>query len=73
MTPTPPLSELDAALRTERDPKRLMVLHQAASAALDAPAAQRFHLTHAWVYALVCGDDAEVAHLERELQRRGGV
>ncbi len=34
---------------------------------------RRFHLTHAWVYALVDGHDARVTSLERLLKEAGGL
>ncbi len=34
---------------------------------------RRFHLTHAWVYALVDGDDARVGPLETRLREVGGL
>lgn len=34
---------------------------------------RRFHLTHAWVYALVDGDDARIAVLEQQLRDMGGL
>ncbi len=53
---------------------RLSVLHEEAAAMFyDDPAAQRFQLTHAWVFALVDGDDRRVAMLEAKLTTLGGL
>lgn len=53
---------------------RLTVLHEAAADLLnDDPGARRFQLTHAWVFALVDGDEARVAALEQELRTIGGL
>lgn len=53
---------------------RLSELHQeAATLFATDPGAARFHLTHAWVYALVAGDDALVASLEDQLRVMGGL
>ena len=54
--------------------KRLSELHEEAAAlfAGDA-AARRFQLTHAWVFAMVDGDEARAARLEEELRTMGGL
>ncbi|MGB0928353.1 MAG: hypothetical protein ACPGVA_14150 [Pikeienuella sp.] len=53
---------------------RLCQLHQQAAAHfVNDEGAVRFHLTHAWVYALVAGDEAETAQLETRLQALGGL
>jgi len=53
---------------------RLSQLHeQAAQLFSDQPEARRFQLTHAWVFALVDGDEARVASLEAELRTLGGL
>lgn len=39
----------------------------------DDPGARRFQLTHAWVYALVDGDEPRIARLETELRELGGL
>lgn len=53
---------------------RLSDLHETAAAVLAAdPAARRFQLTHAWVFALVDGDERRVAALETELRALGGL
>lgn len=67
---------LDAELRRLHggpDAAALTRLHESAAAAMSDPAAARFHLTHAWVYALVCGDDAQIAALESQLIAAGGL
>ncbi|QIE57850.1 hypothetical protein G5B40_10930 [Pikeienuella piscinae] len=53
---------------------RLSTLHMKAAAVFsDDPGARRFQLTHAWVFALVAGDDARVEELERRLRALGGL
>lgn len=53
---------------------RLCELHQAAAIHFaQDEGAMRFHLTHAWVYALVAGDDERVVALEARLQSMGGL
>lgn len=53
---------------------RLSVLHETAAAEFAAgPEEARFHLTHAWVYALVDGNDARIGVLERQLRAIGGL
>lgn len=69
---------LDAELtRLHGDPgaaARLSTLHLKAAAFFEGDAgARRFQLTHAWVYALVAGDDARVEELERRLRALGGL
>ncbi len=69
-------ARLDAALRALHGSGRaaeLSALHEAAAALVAAPGAGRFHLTHAWVFALEAGDAAAVARLEAELARLGGL
>lgn len=53
--------------------RRLSELHEAA-AALHAndPKARRFQLTHAWVFALVDGDDVRAERLAADLRALGG-
>jgi len=52
----------------------LSALHEEAAADFSKTAAERrFHLTHAWVYALVDGDDTRVAMLEDRLRKAGGL
>ncbi len=67
---------LDAELvrlhgRAEAAP-RLSALHEMA-AEEAAPGARRFHLTHAWVFALVAGEEARAARLEQALRDAGGL
>ena len=54
-------------------PARLSELHRRAAAMMADAAARRFHLTHAWVFALEAGDAAEVETLESELRALGGL
>jgi hypothetical protein len=51
----------------------LSSLHEEAALAMPSKAERRFHLTHAWVYALVTGDDRRVQHLESQLKTLGGL
>lgn len=52
----------------------LSALHEEAAASFAETAEERrFHLTHAWIYALVDGDDARVASLEDRLRKAGGL
>lgn len=54
--------------------KQLSALHEeAATDFATTNEERRFHLTHAWVYALVDGDDARIAGLETELRDAGGL
>lgn len=71
-------AELDAALTRlhgrHEHAAELAALHDEAAADFAETAAERrFHLTHAWVYALVIGDDARISALEAELRRLGGL
>ncbi|MEM7547413.1 MAG: hypothetical protein AAF367_17935 [Pseudomonadota bacterium] len=53
---------------------RLTVLHEAAAELFRGDTgARRFQLTHAWVFALVDGDEARIAALEEELHALGGL
>jgi hypothetical protein len=53
---------------------RLSVLHEEAAVVLAGDRdASRFHLTHAWVYALVAGDDVRTDELEARLRELGGL
>lgn len=70
--------EVDAALTRLHGRQdcafQLSALHEEAAADFaDTPDERRFHLTHAWVYALVDGDDARVTTLERLLKGAGGL
>jgi hypothetical protein len=65
---------LDARLRALHGtgrPGELSRLHAQAAELLREPAARRFHLTHAWVFALEAGEDA--GPLEDALRRAGGL
>lgn len=71
-------AEVDAALTRlhgrQEHAADLTVLHEEAAADFaETEEERRFHLTHAWVYALVTGDEARVAQLERRLRRLGGL
>ncbi|MGM0585929.1 MAG: hypothetical protein ACQEUZ_14890 [Pseudomonadota bacterium] len=76
-TGSPPASPearaLDARLRALHGTGRageLSRLHARAAGLLGTPEARRFHLTHAWVFALEAGEDA--AALEAALRAAGG-
>lgn len=60
------------ALHGTGDPARLSALHEAAAALLPEAGA-RFHLTHAWVFALVAGDAAAIARTEARLAALGSL
>jgi len=51
----------------------LSALHEQAAALMTDPTARRFHLTHAWVHALVAGDEARIATLEHQLRALDGL
>ncbi len=73
---SPDPARLDAALRArhaEGDASALCALHVQAAGLMNDPAARRFHLTHAWVYALVAGDEAQITTLERDLRALHGL
>ena len=66
--------ELTALHNDVAHARRLSALHEDAAALFaDDPKARRFQLTHAWVFALVDGDDDRAARLERELATLGGL
>lgn len=78
MVAVPDWHELDAELiRLHGNPAhahRLSQLHESAAAYFRRDkAAQRFQLTHAWVFALVDGDDGRVKSLEARLAALGGL
>lgn len=53
---------------------RLSALHEQAAETFGENAdAARFHLTHAWVFALVDGREARVTALEARLRALGGL
>ena len=52
-------------LHGSREIAKLSCLHEKAAALLDDAGARRFHLTHAWVYALECGDKDRANRLAR--------
>lgn len=74
---SPEAAALDAALvrlHGAGRPAELSRLHEQAAAMLAAdPAARRFHLTHAWVYALESGEPGRAEALEAELAALGGL
>ena len=53
--------------------KRLSELHEEAAGLMTDPAERRFQLTHAWVFAMVDGEETRAARLERELRDLGGL
>jgi len=84
MTGSPPASppdrrrEVDAALTRlhgrQEHAADLSALHEeAATNFAETAEERRFHLTHAWVYALVQGDEARIALLEDRLRIAGGL
>lgn len=67
---------LDARMRALHDSGQhgeLSHLHEEAATRPLPLEARRFHLTHAWVYALVEGDAPHVARLEDQLRVLGGL
>lgn len=79
MTGSPPASPdaraLDRALIALHGSGRaaeLSHLHAEAAAMMTDVGAERFHLTHAWVFALEAGIDEERA-LRRQLKALGGL
>ncbi|MEM9012508.1 MAG: hypothetical protein AAGE18_14875 [Pseudomonadota bacterium] len=67
---------LDAALhRLHGTPaaRELSLLHEEAAGLFDDTGSRRFHLTHAWIYALVAGEGARIGALEAELRALGGL
>ncbi|MFQ5623274.1 MAG: hypothetical protein ACE5FS_07740 [Paracoccaceae bacterium] len=52
---------------------RLSDLHLRAAEIMDSRKGRRFHLTQAWVFALVAGDARRVSLLERELRSLGAL
>lgn len=53
---------------------RLSALHeQAANHFANDRGTQRFHMTHAWIYALVDGDDEREESLALQLRKIGGL
>lgn len=64
---------LDAALRTTTDAAARVELHRRAAEVVDLPPERRFHLTQAWIYALVSGQGEVADALEQELRTLGGL
>lgn len=74
---SPELAALDAELdRLHRrgPPVRLAELHERAALLLAGDAlGHRFHLTHAYVFALEAGDEARAARLAARLRALGAL
>ncbi|MEM8872569.1 MAG: hypothetical protein AAGE38_19370 [Pseudomonadota bacterium] len=64
---------LDAALKAARPVEEQVALYHQAADLMTLSQARRFHLTHAWVYALEAGDETTIEALERELRALGGL
>lgn len=67
---------LDAELRRlhgSGEAAALSALHVHAAELMPSPEGRRFHLTHAWIYALVAGDPFATVKLEAELRSMGGL
>ncbi|SOH93747.1 hypothetical protein SAMN06273572_102425 [Monaibacterium marinum] len=66
------LHHIDAELHRLHDtpdPQQHSQIHERAARLLPDPAEQRFHLTHAWVYALVHGEPTNIDRLETTLRQ----
>lgn len=72
---TPRAAALDADLRrlhgSNDDAAELSRLHEEAAGLMDSAAARAFQLTHAWVYALVAGENARADALAAAIGRAG--
>ncbi|RMF35898.1 MAG: hypothetical protein D6754_12390 [Alphaproteobacteria bacterium] len=70
------LARIDAELR-EAGPdgtaQRRAQLHLEAAGLMTTPAARRFQLTHAWIWALSAGDWTLADRIEAELRALGGL
>ncbi|RED13189.1 hypothetical protein [Pontivivens insulae] len=69
-------AQIDAelhALHGGPDAARLSALHEEALPHMPTMQEQRFQLTHAWIYALVHGDEARICKLEQQLTDLGGL
>ena len=69
-------ARIDAALRALHGSGRaaeLSALHAQAAGLNSGPASRRFHLTHAWVFALEAGDADAAGRLEAALREAGGL
>ena len=53
--------------------KRLSELHEEAAGLMTDPAERRFQLTHAWVFAMVDGDERRAERLAGDLRGLGGL
>jgi hypothetical protein len=68
--------ELDTSLKRLHGGSNARVLsglHEEAATLMNAPEARRFHLTHAWIYALVTGNEKDIRCLEGDLRALGGL
>ncbi|MEL7466628.1 MAG: hypothetical protein AAFN79_21320 [Pseudomonadota bacterium] len=66
-------AELTALHNDVAHARRLSELHEEAAGMMTDPAARRFQITHAWVFAMVDGDETRAARLEAELKKTGGL
>ncbi|MEL6582923.1 MAG: hypothetical protein AAFQ36_03750 [Pseudomonadota bacterium] len=69
-------AEIDTSLKRlhgSHNARQLSGLHEEAASMMADADAQRFHLTHAWVYALVEGREDRIAALETRLQNADGL
>lgn len=76
MTLNPDAAELDAALRrlhNTEESAELSLIHQKAAEMMEQSEAKRFHLTHAWVHALVSGNTNLIKDLEGHLKSLGAL
>ncbi|QHQ34969.1 hypothetical protein [Algicella marina] len=70
------VARIDAALKADpqgTNPGALSQRHCEAASLQTSPEARRFHLTHAWIFALVAGDEVATASLESALREAGGL
>lgn len=68
-------AELDArlaALHLNGPPQDRAAAYEDAASAMDDPKAARFHLTHAYVFALEAGDELTASRLKSQLADLGG-
>jgi hypothetical protein len=69
-------AEIDAALKRLHGTgaaSELSGLHAQAASRLGDPDAIRFHLTHAWVFAMEAGEEARALELSAALREMGGL
>ncbi|MEM8658933.1 MAG: hypothetical protein AAF813_09195 [Pseudomonadota bacterium] len=69
----PDAAALDAALSRAGPAEERVALYRAAAEMMTTPEARRFHLTHAWIYALEAGEPDVIATLEDALRDLGGL